>query len=233
MSRGDTLHRVNFLAHSLFGYGNAGLIAGQFCGDFVRGSDLSRFPADIERGIRLHRHLDRFTDTHAALVPARQNMAGVPRRFAGIVVDVMFDHYLATHWSQFSEHSLDAHAQQVIAALVSQEDHLPVSLQRFLGLLQREGILQGNARLANIELTLARIASRSAKLAPIALKEHQLALLHDSLIEPFNRFYPELSDAAVAFLDGSLQAEPMTTGQQDTSVSHNPSNSVATISDKI
>ena len=201
---GDTLSPVNFLAHSLFGFGNSGLMAGQFCGDFVRGSDLSRFTPDIEVGIRLHRHLDRFTDTHPALLPVRQNMPGVAQRFAGIVVDVMFDHYLAKRWNEISDISIEDHAEQVHAALKQHEESLPESLKRFAVLMRREGILQGNVRLSSIELTLSRIAKRSAKLSSIALKEKQLEPLRDALIEPFNHFLPDLNVAAAAYVSGRV-----------------------------
>lgn len=201
---GDTLPRVNFLAHSLFGFGNSGLIAGQFCGDFVRGRDLSRFTPDIEVGIRLHRHLDRFTDTHPALLPVRQNMPGVAQRFAGIVVDVMFDHYLAKRWNEVSDISIEAHAELVHAALKQHEAALPENLKRFIVLMQREGILQGNVRLSSIELTLERIARRSTSLSSIALKEKQLEPLRDTLTKPFNQFFPDLNAAAAAYVNDSI-----------------------------
>ncbi|MFK7997236.1 MAG: ACP phosphodiesterase [Granulosicoccus sp.] len=187
---------MNFLAHSLFGFNNSELIAGQFCGDFVRGSDLSRFPEGVERGIRLHRHLDRFTDTNTALEPVRKGIPDVPRRFAGIVVDVMFDHYLAQRWDQVSQVSLDHHAKSVIMALNTHAEHLPVPLKRFTRLLEREDILQNNIHLSSIELTLSRIASRSTKFSALALSRAQLEPLSDTLIEPFNTFFPELHQAA-------------------------------------
>ena len=195
---------MNFLAHSLFGFGNSGLIAGQFCGDFVRGSDLSQFDPDVELGIRLHRHLDRFTDTHAVLLPVRQNIPGVAQRFAGIVVDVMFDHYLAQRWNQISDIPIEAHAEQVHAALKHHEEALPENLKRFMALMQREGILQGNVRLSSIELTLHRIAKRSTKLSSIALKEEQLEPLRDALIVPFNHFLPDLNVAAAAYMKQAI-----------------------------
>lgn len=200
MQCSDTLLSVNFLAHSLFGFDNPELIAGQFCGDFVRGSDLSHFPEGVEQGIRLHRHLDRFTDKHASLIPVRQSMPDVPRRFAGIVVDVMFDHYLAQRWKQVSTVTLDEHAKSVVHALYQHESHLPDRLQRFTRLLEREHILQNNVHLASIELTLARIARRSEKFSVLALDKAQLAPLRDRLEKPFDVFFPELQTSAENYI---------------------------------
>ena len=196
----DTLISVNFLAHSLFGFNNSELIAGQFCGDFVRGSDLSRFPQGVEQGIRLHRYLDRYTDTHPVLNAARQAMPGVPRRLSGIVMDVMFDHHLARHWAQVSERSLALHEQNVLAALNQHEAHFPGSLKRFVRVLERENILQNNVHLESIELTLARIAQRSPTFSHLALNVDQLAPMRNVLQEPFHQFYPDLLTAASDYL---------------------------------
>ncbi|MFK7857288.1 MAG: ACP phosphodiesterase [Granulosicoccus sp.] len=191
---------MNFLAHSLLGFNDSELVAGQFCGDFVRGSDLSHFPEGVERGIRLHRHLDRFTDTHAALAPARAQIPDVPRRLAGIVVDVMFDHYLARRWDQVSEVTLDHHAKSVIVALNRHEEHFPLPLKRFTRLLQREDILQNNIHLSSIELTLSRIAGRSTKFGALALTTEQLEPLRDTLIRPFDTFFPDLHKTAIDYI---------------------------------
>lgn len=192
---------MNFLAHSLLGFDDAELIAGQICGDFVRGSQLSQFPSRVETGIRLHRHLDRFTDTHPGLQEVRTTIDSVSYRFSGIVIDVLFDHFLARNWSRFSEHSLRDHADIVHAALAEHHEHLPERLQRFTQLLLRERILENNVDLSAIELTLARLSRRSARFAPLAIGESQLESLRYQLQEPFESFYPDLLDAARAYLD--------------------------------
>ena len=188
--------RVNFLAHSVFGFNDSALIAGQICGDFVRGRDLSRFPERLERGIRLHRYLDRFTDTHPALTEARHQITIVPLRFSGIVVDVMFDHYLALHWDMLYENSLDSHAHAVSSALREYEHYFPDSLKRFMVILERERILQGNVQLRGIEITLSRIAGRSDKYSDLFLNIAELETLREHLLEPFNVFFPDLQLAA-------------------------------------
>lgn len=172
----------------------------------MRGSDLSRFPHGVEQGIRLHRYLDRYTDTHPALAGVRESMPDVPRRFAGIVMDVMFDHHLARRWEQVSALSLDGHACFVHDALTRHEAHFPQPLKRFMRILDNESILQKNVHLESIELTLARIASRSEKFHVLALGVEQLEPLRESLTEPFNAFYPDLHQAALLHVEN--YAEP-------------------------
>lgn len=200
---------MNFLAHSLLGFDDSELVAGQFCGDFVRGRDLSRFPVGIERGIRLHRYLDRFADTYEPLQASRQEMTELPRRFSGIVVDVLFDHFLATHWEQVSNIPLNDHARNVHRDLRIHEPLLPDSLKRFMDALEEHDILVNNRLLSSIEYTLLRLSKRSPKFSPLAMNQEQLKVLAESLHDSFVGFYPKLYQASVDYLaNNPLPGEP-------------------------
>lgn len=192
---------MNFLAHSLLGFDRPALIAGQICGDFVKGRELSHFPAGVEQGIRLHRHLDMFADSYAGFLAVKQTMTGVPRRFSGIIIDVLFDHHLARHWQQFSTLTLPEHAQTVHSALAEHHHLLPESLQRFSALLKREEILERNTELYAIERTLVHLSSRSPRFSALALGQAQLRDFRESLHQPFEAFYPDLDSAARQFLN--------------------------------
>ncbi|ASJ72224.1 ACP phosphodiesterase [Granulosicoccus antarcticus] len=197
---------MNFLAHTLLGFENADLIAGQVCGDFVRGSQLQHFPAGVEAGIRLHRHLDVFTDSHPALQAARGQMNDVPYRFSGIVIDVLFDHFLARQWSRFSQLSLSGHASSVHAALALHEPLLPPRLLRFMTVLESERILERNVDLSAIKQTLARLSRRSERFAPLAIDVEHLSRLVDHLQGPFESFHPDLQVAARRYLEVSFDS---------------------------
>ena len=191
---------MNFLAHSLFGYNDASLITGQFCGDFVRGSDLSRFPRGVEIGIRLHRRMDAFTDAHEALKPAKVSLGVDRRRVSGIIVDVMFDHWLAVNWRKFSSLGLHEHVATVHEAVSEHTDHIPQELARFMRFLHNEKVLESNAELEAIAVTLGRLSSRSARFANLAMGVKELEPLARALDTPFKTFYPDLDAAASAFL---------------------------------
>lgn len=191
---------MNFLAHSLLGFDDSALISGQFCGDFVRGRDLSHFPEQVARGIRLHRHLDVYTDNFPELLSARQEMTGVPRRFVGIIVDVLFDHYLAAHWNNYSDVALSEHAVNTQRSLREYEHVFPQSLKKFMAALEEHAILENNLHLASIELTLKRLSRRSSKFAALAISQEQLIPWRDLLEDRFREFYPSLEQAALTYL---------------------------------
>src|SRR5690349_525213 len=64
-------------------------------------------PAPLARSVMLHRHVDAHTDRHPRVVAAREGFAPGARRYAGIVLDLLYDHVLAGEWA--------AHAAQPLA----------------------------------------------------------------------------------------------------------------------
>lgn len=202
---------MNFLAHTLLAFDEPELLVGQFCGDFVRGRDLTRFPTRIAQGIRLHRHVDVFTDRHAAVIAARAGF-GERRRFAGIILDVWFDHCLARDWSRFSGLSLDTHAHRVSTVLADHSSMLPASAQRFAGFLQREALFQAYLSPQAVVDTLARLAMRSSAMQPLALGMRDLIDHQAGMDHAFEVLWPELQQSASQF--AAIESQPSMTAQE-------------------
>ena len=119
---------MNYLAHALLGDHSPQGLVGALLGDFVKGraDDLERdWPSEVARGIRLHRAIDRFTDAHDAHRRSRNRFRAPRRRFAGIIVDICYDHFLAAGWERFSARPLPEFTAAVYGALQSHHDHLP------------------------------------------------------------------------------------------------------------
>ena len=97
---------MNFLAH-LWLTDRAGLpLAGAILGDVLRGPLPGHMPEPLARSVRLHRAVDARTDRHPHVVAARAEFAPGARRYAGIVLDLLFDHALALDWAAFSDRPL-------------------------------------------------------------------------------------------------------------------------------
>jgi len=183
---------VNFLAHVYFARGDSARIAGQLLGDFVRGSQLDHYPASIAAAIRAHRAIDSYTDRHELSRQARELFEPPLRRYAGIVVDVVYDHFLALDWDDYCEVNLVEYAQQVDAALIKHRDVLPDPLRRFAAFMQRESLLAGNVNRSQIDVTLERIATRSPRMAPLATAPAHLWQHEERLRDLFRDFFPQL-----------------------------------------
>ena len=95
---------MNYLAHLLLADDTDASRIGNLLGDFATGTIESlaeRYPPEILRGIKMHRAVDRFTDSHEVFKHARNLLAPGRRRFAGIIIDIIFDHYLCKLCSRY------------------------------------------------------------------------------------------------------------------------------------
>src|SRR4051812_25190324 len=98
---------MNFLAHAFLAFGHTDVMLGSMMGDFVKGPLDNRHPPDILRGLTLHRRVDTYTDAHATVALSRSRISPARRRYAGILIDLFYDHYLAANWQQYSTEPLD------------------------------------------------------------------------------------------------------------------------------
>lgn len=183
---------MNFLAHSLFAKQDPELIVGQYCGDFVRGGNLDEFPELVRRGIRMHRAIDTYTDAHAANLTARRYFQKPYRRFAGIITDVTYDHFLARNWREYSDVPLQEHADTVYDALRQHANILPPSLQRFANVVVEHNVLASYVRFEAVDLALERISTRSRRFTALADAGAIARTLDQELSACFDIFFPDL-----------------------------------------
>ena len=97
---------MNFLAHFHLAWPDDGLVVGGLEGDYLKGPLRGTLPTHIEAGVRLHRAIDAYTDSHPIIQELRREFPEQLRRYAGILIDLSFDHYLSQHWARFSALSL-------------------------------------------------------------------------------------------------------------------------------
>ncbi|HQW42901.1 MAG: ACP phosphodiesterase [Chitinophagaceae bacterium] len=100
-------------------------MVGNMISDFVKGKKKFDYPAGIQKGIMLHRHIDNFTDTHEATREAKEIFRPHYRLYSGAFVDVVYDHFLAIEPAEFTESSLHDFSQQVYFTLDKQAQWLP------------------------------------------------------------------------------------------------------------
>ena len=97
---------MNHFAHLVLAQPTVESTVGNLLGDFARGVDVDALPAAVRAGLMNHRAVDRFTDTHPLVIEMKREFSPARRRFAGIALDIYFDHLLMQHWQQFEQGSL-------------------------------------------------------------------------------------------------------------------------------
>ncbi|HET9503264.1 MAG TPA: acyl carrier protein phosphodiesterase [Hymenobacter sp.] len=190
---------MNFLAHLLLAGPDAtappyaGHLLGQFIADSVPGRQLERYPAEVQVGIRAHRAIDTFTDQHPVVrrSTARLRAAGTGK-YAGVVADVFYDHFLAANFSEFSTESLPAFTQRVYSVLAGRAAEFPAPVQRFFPYLVQQNWLLGYAEIAGIERALQGLSRRASPGSGMEMAGAELRHNYAAYEADFRAFFPEL-----------------------------------------
>jgi acyl carrier protein phosphodiesterase len=199
---------MNYLAHAFLSRATPELLTGGMLGDFVKGRIDDRYSAGVCAGIALHRAIDRYTDDHPVVQASRAHVAPERRRFAGILVDVFYDHFLALHWQRYSAVPLHRFTREVYAVLWPQRRTFPTRLQHMLPWMRAEDWLGGYAEVGAINTALRGIARRfrfAERARPLAEGVEDLLVHYDAFERQFHEFFPQLERYAA--LQGGSDAE--------------------------
>lgn len=181
---------MNYLAHFHLSAGNDGLVIGALLGDHVKGCLQGQYPSNWEQGIKLHRSIDAFTDRHPSLRQAQQLFEPEYRRYAGIMLDVIFDHFLNQHWEKFHHQPLSDFSQEVYQLLDT--DGMPASARLQASNFARYDVLCNYRHWQTIEQVLERISQRLRRQNPLGQSAGQLQQHYLKLEQYFLDFYPQL-----------------------------------------
>ena len=167
-------------------------LVGALLGDFVKGSDLSRYSAAIQRGIRLHRRVDSFTDAHRVVLRSKRRIDPRYRLLKGVMVDIFYDHFLAKNWGEYSGIPLEEFAQNVYASLRRHNGVLPRRLKSMLPYMVGDNWLLSYREVETVGIVLGRMSQRLSRRTILGQGAEQLRLHYGALEEDFREFFPEL-----------------------------------------
>ena len=197
---------MNYLAHLLLAEQTPHGWLGALMGDFVKGVPDAALADGIRRGIALHRHIDTYTDAHPVHRASRNRIVGPRRRYAGIIVDLCYDHFLARRWAQHATLPLTEFTAQVYAALARHRVLLPPRLARIAPYMIRQDWLGSYRSLEAVGAALDGIATRSPRAAPLAGAIGDVRHCHRELGEDFDAFFPALAVHASAWKESARAA---------------------------
>lgn len=188
---------MNHLAHALLAGSDADLLLGSLLGDFWRGAPEPAWRGGVRAGVVLHRKIDVYTDSHPTVAGARALFDAPWRRYAGILIDIYFDHALARDWPGDAE-PLEQLSARALATLEGNRDWLPAELNRFAGYFRANGLFAAYADRAAIERVLGGISRRLRHPNLLGDAGPVLWQRADELDAAFARFFPDLQAHARA-----------------------------------
>jgi acyl carrier protein phosphodiesterase len=192
---------MNFLAHLYLSGDRSRVMVGNFIGDFVKGRNLSgRYEPDVVVGIELHRAIDHFTDTHEIVHQSKKRLAGKYRHYSGVIVDVFYDHFLSSNWSNYHHEPIEVFAQEAYKLLLNNEAILPGDLKVMLSYMIRQNWLVAYGGIDGIQKALSGIARRTPYVSNMEKATADLKENYEGFLSDFTAFFPQLSDFAKEYL---------------------------------
>ena len=181
---------MNFLAHTYLSGCNEEIIVGNFMGDYVKGKNYLLFPELVKQGILIHRDIDTFTDKHPITRQSKQRIVARYHKYAGIVIDIFYDHFLASLWGEFSTLPLNEFVTRTYDLLKRNYKVLPAAIKMWFPTFLENNWMMAYQTVDGIELVLERMSENTslpnhAEYAVEVLSDH-----YESFKEDFLEFFP-------------------------------------------
>lgn len=183
---------MNFLSHLFLSGDSEGLILGNFIADSVKGSDYLKYSPEVQKGILLHRQIDHYTDTHPIVERSKIRLREKYRKYASVIVDVYYDHYLAVNWNDYSNEALSAYTQKIYKLIENNKAILPLRSEQFSKYMVHYNILEAYSKLEGIERVLEGMSRRAKFESNMQHAIHDLKEHYGSFEDEFKLFFPEL-----------------------------------------
>lgn len=179
---------MNFLAHIYLSGDNNLLKIGNFMADSIRGNSYLEYPDNLRKGILLHRYIDTFTDAHPIYRKSKHRLHEKYGHYSGVIMDIVYDHFLAKNWSNYSEEKLEDYVDNFYKLMDDNFDVLTERVQKMLPTMKTQNWLVSYASLSGLEMILFNMDYRT---------KHRVNM-QEAIVE-VQKFYIEFEDEFTLF----------------------------------
>ena len=183
---------MNYLAHIYLSGDNTLTTLGNFFADGIKGKDYKKYPSDIQIGILLHRAIDTFTDAHPIVRQSTKRLHQKYGHYSGVIVDILYDHFLAKNWSQYSSEPLESYVEHFYDTLEEHFDILPSRIQRMMPYMISDNWLLSYASIDGIQKVLEGMNRRTKNRAQMYRAVEDLQEFYSDFESEFTIFFAEL-----------------------------------------
>lgn len=183
---------MNFLAHIYLSGNNDLVKIGNFMADGIRGNDYLKFPDNVIKGILLHRQIDTFTDAHPTYRKSKHRLHQKYGHYAGVIMDILYDHFLAKNWSQYSDEILKDYVENFYQSLHDNYEILSEKTKDLMPYMLQHNWLLSYATIAGIEMILFQMDYRTKHRANMQEAVVELQQFYDEFEAEFTAFFAEL-----------------------------------------
>jgi len=192
---------MNFLAHIYLSGNQERVMIGNFIGDFVKGKAWEEFDSAIQRGILLHREIDRYTDDHKVVIKTKERLRPKYHHYAPVISDVFYDHFLASLWENYHPTPLLDFTRSFYEVTTHYRDVIPERAQKMLFYMERDNWLYNYQFVEGINRALTGMSQRTPFRSKMEQAAVDLKTDYESYQLEFEAFFPDLVRHSELFLE--------------------------------
>ncbi|MDO5980718.1 acyl carrier protein phosphodiesterase [Flavivirga spongiicola] len=183
---------MNYLAHIYLSGENDLVTIGNFIADGIKGKDYKKYPKNIQTGILLHRNIDTYTDAHKTVRLSTKRLHEKYGHYSGIIVDILYDHFLAKNWSKYSTISLEEYVNTFYDSLEEHYNILPLRIQKMMPYMIADNWLLSYASIDGISRVLEGMNRRTKNRSGMNEAIVELEAFYKEFENEFTVFFNEL-----------------------------------------
>lgn len=187
---------MNFLAHIYLSGENDLIKIGNFMADGIRGKQFDNFPDDIIKGIILHRGIDTFTDAHPVFRESTKRLHDKYHHYAGVIVDVFYDHFLAKNWTKYSDEKLTDFVARFYQSLSDNYDNLSEKTKGLMPYMIERNWLVSYQTVEGIERILTQMDHRTNNESNMRFSPAELKEFYTEFEKEFTLFFEDIREFA-------------------------------------
>jgi acyl carrier protein phosphodiesterase len=183
---------LNFLAHQYLSFDVEPLMVGNFLADTLKGKERDLLPKDVYKGVEIHHLIDNFTDSHPLVLETRKILYPYFNKYAAVVQDVYFDHFLAKNWKNYSTEPLLDFTQRVYRVLGERIDLFNQRAERTYYYMSTQNWLLNYSKTEGLDRALTGLSRRASFQNNMDQSIEPLLKHQEELIDLFSSFFPML-----------------------------------------
>lgn len=183
---------MNYLAHIYLSGSNEQVAIGNFIADGIRGKRYTSYSKDIQAGILLHRKIDSFTDAHPIVRQSTQRLHQNHSHYSGVIVDIIYDHFLAKNWQRYSDVPLERYVQDFYQTLERYAAILPSRIHHIIPHMTQQNWLLSYAKVEGIQRVLKGMDKRTKFASQMYKATNELKHYYSEFEVEFTAFFEEL-----------------------------------------
>ncbi len=183
---------MNFLAHIYLSGDNDLIKIGNFMADGIRGKQFEHFPKDVQKGILLHRFIDTYTDSHDIFRKSTKRLHDRYHHYAGVIVDIVYDHFLAKNWTHYSDEKLELFVKRFYHSLHDNYEILTEKTQGLMPYMIEKNWLVSYRTTEGIQHILTQMDRRSKNISQMQFAVEELTEFYDEFEAEFTLFFEEM-----------------------------------------